>query len=858
MADIRLEIIYYKIPSDYEMEFKFTVGYKYKSRTLTCRTHSPQEFVSALSNAASRNRVIMVVGKLDGELELCDLIAKSTSLPLCAVDKQTYNITDESEILLPQSAIPLVTNGQIAGCLLENSAQSIILLGDNKPLRDAVMKDLVLPYVTDITTHKKTDSVQSSEEELFEAETQETVDGNDTVAIATQEIETEEKTELLEEQPILEEIEISSHSVEEKLDCVLEEQAENEEENYIKPKGKKTLKVLLCLVIAILILAVGCFSYFKFFMPIRANHVNTNACQLIGKNSENLPESALAKFGKLYAQNNAFSGWLSIGGTNISTPVMCGANKENGYYGQHLYNGEYNLCGTPYINKVYTNTSYFRNIVVYTSASWVSNHYSDLLKYKNLEFYKSAPIITFDSLYSENTWKIFSIFEFSGDKPIYYEKDIFFDDAEFADHINGLASLSCIVTTVPLSDDDEILTLVNTATDGKTTVIVARKTRVGEEVAVDVDGAVLAENFSGQTGINNSAVSSSEIVSSNPIQEIIVSSTPSSSSNSASSKKPVFKIENEDEPLSDAEIKENLNNIQKPPALSSTPASSSKPTVSSSNPITSSTPTTPSQNTWLPLTATRNSDGAKLSGSAIEIIAQICAAEMGSSYEVEALKAQAIAAYNWMLCNGGASGKYPRVPMKTANQKIINAVTEVAGKCIYYNGQIAQVYYYAYSAGVTSNSFDYWNANNIIPYLKSVDSSVDKNHKNFQTLKTFSATEVASVILSKTGINLNTVADKTQWFTLTYCDNGTSPYVKTVTFGNDKTSYKGKDLRSMFSLKSSAITVTYNKDNDTFTFTTKGYGHGVGMSQYGANQYALKGWKYDQILTHYYPGTNVK
>src|SRR4051794_16908890 len=36
-----------------------------------------------------------------------------------------------------------------------------------------------------------------------------------------------------------------------------------------------------------------------------------------------------------------------------------------------------------------------------------------------------------------------------------------------------------------------------------------------------------------------------------------------------------------------------------------------------------------------------------------------------------------------------------------------------------------------------------------------------------------------------------------------------------------------------------------------------GFGHGAGMSQYGAYGYAKHGFKYDQILTHYYTGTTV-
>src|SRR4051812_17659042 len=39
--------------------------------------------------------------------------------------------------------------------------------------------------------------------------------------------------------------------------------------------------------------------------------------------------------------------------------------------------------------------------------------------------------------------------------------------------------------------------------------------------------------------------------------------------------------------------------------------------------------------------------------------------------------------------------------------------------------------------------------------------------------------------------------------------------------------------------------------------TGHGWGHGVGMSQWGAYGYAKHGWRYDRILAHYYPGTQL-
>jgi stage II sporulation protein D len=38
----------------------------------------------------------------------------------------------------------------------------------------------------------------------------------------------------------------------------------------------------------------------------------------------------------------------------------------------------------------------------------------------------------------------------------------------------------------------------------------------------------------------------------------------------------------------------------------------------------------------------------------------------------------------------------------------------------------------------------------------------------------------------------------------------------------------------------------------------KGFGHGVGLCQWGAISLSKKGWSYDEILSHYYPGTNTE
>ena len=43
----------------------------------------------------------------------------------------------------------------------------------------------------------------------------------------------------------------------------------------------------------------------------------------------------------------------------------------------------------------------------------------------------------------------------------------------------------------------------------------------------------------------------------------------------------------------------------------------------------------------------------------------------------------------------------------------------------------------------------------------------------------------------------------------------------------------------------------------TLSVTGRGWGHGIGMSQWGAYGFALRGATYEQILAHYYPGTEL-
>ena len=66
----------------------------------------------------------------------------------------------------------------------------------------------------------------------------------------------------------------------------------------------------------------------------------------------------------------------------------------------------------------------------------------------------------------------------------------------------------------------------------------------------------------------------------------------------------------------------------------------------------------------------------------------------------------------------------------------------------------------------------------------------------------------------------------------------------------------GTEARTIFGLKSAMFSIEVNEDNIVFKVT--GYGHGVGMSQTGADSMAKNGNTYDEIIKHYYIGTQIK
>lgn len=252
-----------------------------------------------------------------------------------------------------------------------------------------------------------------------------------------------------------------------------------------------------------------------------------------------------------------------------------------------------------------------------------------------------------------------------------------------------------------------------------------------------------------------------------------------------------------------------------------------------------------------------------------EYIFGVVAAEMPASYETEALKAQAVAAYTFSCYKRNINQNldydlstdyktYQSYITKEAarerwgenadlyEEKIEKAVKSVSGYILTYQNKPALAVYHAISSGKTESCKNVWGKD--YPYLQSVSSEYDKLSPDYISVAEFTVQELEASLKEKIEFS----GDAKNYFgKSTKTSAGT---VKETAVCNQK--IKGSEVRSLLNLRSSAFDVSYT--NEKFVFTVYGYGHGVGMSQFGANYLAKQGATFKEILNTYYNGCKLK
>lgn len=258
----------------------------------------------------------------------------------------------------------------------------------------------------------------------------------------------------------------------------------------------------------------------------------------------------------------------------------------------------------------------------------------------------------------------------------------------------------------------------------------------------------------------------------------------------------------------------------------------------------------------------------------------VVAAEMPAEFEIEALKAQAVAARtyaakNMVLFGGGGVPDRPGADVSTDHRqgqawssvtqlknrwgafhyerywsKVSRAVDETRGLIVVYNGEPINAVFHSTSGERTASAKEVWGFD--YPYLQSVVCTWDKKSPRYSDSKEYSLAELEQRLGPEAGVvaaaqggsgTVGQIIDRT--------DSGR---VDKIRLGSK--TFSGIDLRQKLELRSANFTVDFK--GDKAIFKTTGYGHGVGLCQYGANGMAKEGWDFRRILTYYYTGVGIK
>ena len=241
-------------------------------------------------------------------------------------------------------------------------------------------------------------------------------------------------------------------------------------------------------------------------------------------------------------------------------------------------------------------------------------------------------------------------------------------------------------------------------------------------------------------------------------------------------------------------------------------------------------------------------------------------AEMPSTFEPEAKKAQAVVARTYTRkasVTGGKHGDGSVCSNSSCCQAWISredylkeggstkaveeaeaAVAATSGYVLTYEGSLIEATYFSCSGGNTEDAVAVWGTD--FPYLRAVESPGEEHAVHYTDTVYFTKGEFAD----KLGLPLT--GDPKNWIgTATYtAGNG----INTLVIGGK--TFGGTELRSLLGLRSTVFTM--EPDGDGITITTRGFGHRVGMSQYGADAMAMGGSTWQEILSYYYTGATLE
>ena len=263
---------------------------------------------------------------------------------------------------------------------------------------------------------------------------------------------------------------------------------------------------------------------------------------------------------------------------------------------------------------------------------------------------------------------------------------------------------------------------------------------------------------------------------------------------------------------------------------------------------------------------------------------------MPASYEIEALKAQAVCArsyaYQQMQSYGypeyeahvNDSTDYQVYGNSQAQESTNRAVMETQGQVVRYQGQIVTTYYYSTSCGKTAG-LEAWGteSNEGNQYLQSVEVKDEEGDYEaglpwYRWEAKIPVGTLSNLVSQNTGKNIGTLQNieitksGAGGVALEICAEGdagtatvgTENKIRRALGGSGYEIVKQDGTTAASSALLPSAFFTIRKEGDMFVISGGGFGHGIGMSQNGANEMAKKGKSYIDILTLFFQDVEIK
>jgi len=280
-----------------------------------------------------------------------------------------------------------------------------------------------------------------------------------------------------------------------------------------------------------------------------------------------------------------------------------------------------------------------------------------------------------------------------------------------------------------------------------------------------------------------------------------------------------------------------------------------------------------------------NPDGSQTAINTIDLEDYLCSvisSEMSANSPIELLKAHAVISRSWAIramqkpnhegyhvCADDHCQRYEG--LRRMNERAVEAVRATRGQVLMYGNEICDCRYYKCCGGRTEIWRTCWEDIDV-PYIQSVRcdyckspspkvlrlvlNDYDQETKDFRdwTVR-YTDEELDAIIAEKSGIDFGEIQE------LVPLHRGASGRIDSLKIvGSRHTEVIGKELKIRYWLSKSCLYSSWfevSHADGVWTLTGHGWGHGAGLCQIGAAVMASEGHKYEEILSYYYPNTQL-